>query len=61
MPPPFLLVGRVDRPFALQLQAFKDTVSLLVALEAKSLLLVSLTLLRSQSSTDGVGSNSASV
>jgi hypothetical protein len=47
MPSSFLmLVGCVDRLLALQLRALEDTVSLLVALESESLLLVSLTLLR---------------
>jgi hypothetical protein len=61
MPPLFLLVGRVDWLYALQLGALDDTVSLLVELEAKSLLLLSLALLRSQSSNDGVEINSVKV
>jgi hypothetical protein len=61
MIPPLLLVGRVDRLLALQLRALKDMVPLLMALEAKSLLLVSFTLLRGQSSGDGVDINSANV
>jgi hypothetical protein len=47
MPPSFLIFGRVDRLLALELRAFEDTVSLLVALEANSLLLVSFTLMMS--------------
>jgi hypothetical protein len=61
MPPSFLLVGCVDRLFAVQLRALEDTVSLLVALEAKPLLFVSFTLMRGQSYNDGVDINSASV
>jgi hypothetical protein len=47
LPPSFLLVWRVEWLLALQLWALEDTVPLIVALEAKFLLLVSLTLLRS--------------
>jgi hypothetical protein len=54
MPTPFMLTGHVDRFFALQLGALEDTVSFVVAFDAQSLLLVSLALLRSQSSSDGV-------
>jgi hypothetical protein len=46
MPPSFSLGWCVDRFLALQLRAFDDTVSLLVALEAKSILFASLALLR---------------
>jgi hypothetical protein len=54
IPTYFLLVRRVDRLFALQLRALEDTMPLLVALKAKSLPLVSLTLMRGQRASDGV-------
>jgi hypothetical protein len=44
MPPSFLLSGRVDQVLALQLWALEDMMTLIVKLEAKSLLLVSFTL-----------------
>jgi hypothetical protein len=59
MPPLCLLDGLVDWLLALQVLVCEDTVSRLVALEVKSLLLVSFTLLRGQSSIDGVEINSA--
>jgi hypothetical protein len=61
MPPSLVLVGRVDRLFALYLRALEGTASLLVALEAKFLLLVPFTLMRSQSSSDDVEISSSSV
>jgi hypothetical protein len=61
MPPSLLLVGRVERLLTFQLLALEDTVPILVALEGKSLLLVSFTLMRGQSSTDGVEISSAIV
>jgi DNA transposition AAA+ family ATPase len=61
MPPSFMLGGRVDRLFALQLRGLEDTVSLIVTLEANSLLLVSFEVLRIQSSSDGVEINLANV
>jgi hypothetical protein len=53
MRPSFLLRGRVDRLLVCQLRALKDTMTLLVTFEANSLLVVSCTLLSSQSSSDG--------
>jgi hypothetical protein len=58
MPPLFLLGWCVDRLLALQLRAWEDTVSLLVALEAKSLLMVPLALQKGESSNDGIEINS---
>jgi hypothetical protein len=52
MPPSFLRNERVNRLIAPRRWALEDTVSL-VALEAKSFLLVSLTLLMSHSSSHG--------
>jgi hypothetical protein len=52
--PSFLLVGHVNRLLALQLREFVYTVSLLVTLEPKSLLLVSSMLMRSKNFIDGV-------
>jgi hypothetical protein len=46
---------------ALQLRALKDKMTLLVAFEAKFLLVVSLALLDSNRSSDGTEINSASV
>jgi hypothetical protein len=61
MPPSFQIFGRVDRLFALELRELEDTVTFLVALGAKSLLLVSSTLMMSQNSSDSVEINMASV
>jgi hypothetical protein len=47
-----LLFRRVDRLLALYLRAVVDTVPLLVVLEAKSLMLLSLTLKRGKSTCD---------
>jgi hypothetical protein len=44
-PTSFLLVGLVDRLLVLRLRALENTTTLLVAIEAKFMLFVSLTLL----------------
>jgi hypothetical protein len=61
MPSLFLLARCVERLVALKLRELEDTMSLLVAIEAKSLVLVSLTLLSNYSSNDGGEINSGSV
>jgi hypothetical protein len=57
----FLHVGGVDWCLVGKLRALEDTVPLLVALEAKSLLMESFTLMRIQSPSDGIKVNSARV
>jgi hypothetical protein len=61
LPPSSVLALHVDRLLTLHLRALPDTVPLLGALEAKSFVLVSLTLLRGKSTRDGVEINSANV
>jgi hypothetical protein len=46
MSPSFVPPRRVDKLLALQLRVLEDAVSLVVTLEAKTLLMVSLTLLK---------------
>jgi hypothetical protein len=55
-----MLVRRVDRLFAVSLRAMEDMVTFLVALEAKSLFVVSFAFVRGKTSRDGVEINSAS-
>jgi hypothetical protein len=54
MPPSYMLVRRVDRLLALELQALEDKVSLLVTFEANFLLCVPLKFMRGQSSRNGI-------
>jgi hypothetical protein len=59
--PSSLLVGVADRRLASNLRALEDKVLLFVALEAKSIFLMSLTVLIGQSATDSIEVNTASV